>query len=161
MALSLQPQERHATPQALAHALDESVSNAQRRRAFTNPLRWEIGGQTRTGRSKAELQRGNEDTILDQGRRATAFALVVADGVSTCDVGSGGLASMMTTIVIENALVEGCTHEAFPGVVASATRRGSQGLLEWAIAHDCRAELEAGKDLMGTTLTVGWLKATS
>jgi serine/threonine protein phosphatase PrpC len=31
-------------------------------------------------------------------------------------------------------------------------------LLEWAIAHGSRADLEAGKDLMGTTLTVGWLQ---
>src|SRR5439155_22313556 len=45
-----------------------------------------------------------------------------------------------------------------PALISAATRRGSEGLLEWAIAHHCRAELEAGKDLMGTTLTVGWLQ---
>jgi protein phosphatase len=30
--------------------------------------------------------------------------------------------------------------------------------LEWAVAHDGQADLEAGKDLMGTTLTVGWVQ---
>ncbi len=83
---------------------------------------------------------------------------LVADGVSTCDVGSGGLASMMTTIIMENALADGCTHDDFPGVITSAAQRGSIGLLEWAFAHDGRADLEAGKDLMGTTLTVGWFQ---
>src|SRR5260221_10918286 len=64
---------------------------------------------------------------------------------------------MMTTIVIENALSEDCTHESFPALIAAATKRGSGGLIEWALAHGCRADLEAGKDLMGTTLTVAWL----
>jgi serine/threonine protein phosphatase PrpC len=65
---------------------------------------------------------------------------------------------MMTSIVVENAFAEACTHESFPGIITAATHRGSQGLLEWALAHDCQADLEAGKDLMGTTLTVGWIQ---
>jgi serine/threonine protein phosphatase PrpC len=65
---------------------------------------------------------------------------------------------MMASIVIENALSDGCTHETFPTIITAAAHRGSLGLLEWAIAHGCRADLEAGKDLMGTTLTVGWLQ---
>jgi serine/threonine protein phosphatase PrpC len=154
--LSPEPNDRQAAPQAFAHAIDEAIINAFRRRAFLGKLQWDVGGQTRTGRSKAELHRGNEDAILVKADDQAAL-IVVADGVSTCDVGSGGLASMMTTIMIENALVEGCTHESFPHIVASAAERGSLGLLEWAIAHDSRADLEAGKDLMGTTLTVGWL----
>src|SRR5262249_49069080 len=122
-----------------------------------NHVQWELGGHTRAGRSKTELQRGNEDTILVKDDAQATFALV-ADGVSTCDIGSGALASTMTAIVIENALLEACTHETFPDVIASATRRGSEGLLEWALAHHCRDDLVAGRDLMGTTLTVGWLE---
>lgn len=156
--LALHPDDRYATPQALAHALDESIVSAHRRRAFAGSLHWDLGGQTCTGRSKTEMGRVNEDTILIKHDDQTALALV-ADGVSTCDIGSGGLASMMTTIVMENALANGCTHETFPGILASAAQRGSEGLLEWALAHDCRADLEAGKDLMGTTLTVGWLQS--
>jgi serine/threonine protein phosphatase PrpC len=156
-ALSEHPRDRPATPQALVHALDRAIINAHRRRACTGPVRWDIGGHTRTGRAKAEMQRGNEDTILVKDDERSALALV-ADGVSTCDIGSGGLASTMTAIVMENALIDGCNHETFPALVASATRRGSEGLLEWAIAQNCRADLEAGKDLMGTTLTVAWLE---
>jgi PPM family protein phosphatase len=155
--LALTPSDRPATPQAFAHFLDEAIINAYWRRSFTDPMHWDIGGHTRTGRSKGELQRGNEDTILIKDDGQSALALV-ADGVSTCDVGSGGLASMMATIVIENALAEGCSHETYPALITSAAQRGSQGLLEWAIAQHCRADLEAGKDLMGTTLTAAWIQ---
>lgn len=155
--LAPHPRDRYPTPNALAHALDECIIKAHQRKAFAEPVRWDVGGNTRAGRSKTELQRGNEDSVLVRDEDRYAFALV-ADGVSTCDVGSGMLASTMTTIVIENALVDGCSHDAFPEVITSAAQRGSQGLLEWALAHQGREALIAGKDLMGTTLTVAWLQ---
>lgn len=156
-ALSIRPRDRQAGPRALAHALDEAIINAYARRSSTVPIRWDLAGQTRTGRAKAAFQRSNEDTILVKDDGQSAFALV-ADGVSTCDIGSGGLASTMTSICMENALADGCSHDAFGDVVGAAARRGSQGLLEWAIAHDCQADLLAGRDLMGTTLTISWLQ---
>jgi serine/threonine protein phosphatase PrpC len=155
--LAQHPFDRPSTPRVFARALDEAILKAHQRRAFPKSVQWDIGGHTRAGRSKTELQRGNEDMILAKDDDHSALALV-ADGVSTCDVGSGGLASTMTAIVVENALADGCTHETFPDIIATATRRGSEGLLEWALAHGCRAALEGGKDLMGTTLTVGWLQ---
>lgn len=154
--LAPEPAERQPSPQAFTHAIDDAIVNACRRRAFTGSLHWDIAGQTRTGRCKAEQQRGNEDAILVKADDQAALA-VVCDGVSTCDVGSGGLASMMTTIVIENALADGCSHDTFPALIAGAAQRGSLGLLEWALAHDSKADLEAGRDLMGTTMTVGWI----
>ena len=155
--LSIQPDRRHATPRAFAHALDAGIARAKERSAAIGPFRWDVGGETRAGRAKQELQRGNEDTVLIKDDGA-ATLVAVADGVSTCDIGSGGLASVMTTIVIENAFGAGCTHESFAKLIATATTGASTGLLEWALAHNCRAELEAGRDLMGTTLTVGWLQ---
>jgi PPM family protein phosphatase len=155
--LELQPDDRYATPSAFADAFDAAIAWAKQRRASMASIRWDIGADTRAGRSKAELQRGNEDAILLKEDESSAL-VAVADGVSTCDIGSGGLASVMTTIVVENAFADGCTHEAFQETIAGATTRSSQGLLEWALAHHCRAELEAGKDLMGTTLTVGWIQ---
>jgi PPM family protein phosphatase len=155
--LSIAPHERYESPRAFAEALAAGLLRVHERRSFTGRLSWDLGGHTRTGRSKTEAQRGNEDAILIKQDDESALALV-ADGVSTCDIGSGGLASMMTSIVIENALAEACSHDNFPAVIAAATERGSFGLLEWALAHDCRADLEAGKDLMGTTVTVAWLR---
>jgi serine/threonine protein phosphatase PrpC len=155
--LAPSPRDRFPTPQAFVHALDEAIISAYRRHAHNGTLQWDVGGHTTVGRAKTELPRGNEDSILVKDDAQAALALV-ADGVSTCDVGSGGLASTMTAIVMENALADGCSHEAFPDVVVGAARRGSEGLLEWAFAHNCRAELEAGKDLMGTTLTIAWVQ---
>jgi serine/threonine protein phosphatase PrpC len=154
---TLNPRSRHETPTQFADAFDQSIARLQTRRAFSASLRWDAGGHTRTGRCKAELQRSNEDTIVVKDDVQSAL-LVVADGVSTCEIGSGGLASTITSIVLENAFAEGCTHDTFPDTIAAATKRGSEGLLEWALAHQCRADLEAGKDLMGTTVTVGWLE---
>jgi len=153
---ALNPHERFATPTQFADALDQCIARIPSRRAGAF-LRWDTGGHTRTGRCKTELQRTNEDTIVVRDDERSAF-LVVADGVSTCDVGSGGLASMMTSIMLENAFADGCTHEAFPQLIAATTKRCSEALLDWAIAHHCRAELDAGKDLMGTTVTVAWLE---
>lgn len=155
--VSIAPQDRQDTPRAFAEALASALAAIRRRRDFTGGVTWDIGGQTRVGRAKEESQRGNEDAILVKADEACALALV-ADGVSTCDIGSGNLASMMTSIVIENALADGCSHDRFPQVIAAATERGSIGLLEWALAHGCGPELQAGKDLMGTTLTVAWLQ---
>ncbi len=155
--LSVSPRARHESPRQFAAALAEGIDAACRRRDGAASLRWDIGGHTRAGRAKGDLRRVNEDTIFikefDNGA-----VVAVADGVSTCDIGTGALASMMTTIVLENAFADGCTHETFQEQVSRATRTGSQGLLEWALARGNRAELEAGKDLMGTTLTVGWLE---
>jgi protein phosphatase len=155
--LSLPPRDRFATPQALVHALDEAIIGAYRRHTHSGPLRWDAGGHTTVGRAKAEHQRGNEDSILVKDDAHSVLAMV-ADGVSTCDVGSGGLASTLTSIVIETAFADGCTHDTFPAQVSAAARRGSEDLLQWAFTHDRRAELEAEKDLMGTTLTVAWLQ---
>src|SRR5262249_26714796 len=114
----LQPRDRFATPQAFVHALDEAIINAYRRRSYAGLLHWDVGGLTTVGRAKAELARGNEDTVLVKDDTHSAFALV-ADGVSTCDIGSGGLASTMSAIVVENALIDGCNHETFPAMIAS------------------------------------------
>jgi PPM family protein phosphatase len=154
---ALHPRARYETPTQFADALEESIARIPARRAAGPSLRWDSGGHTRAGRCKAELQRINEDTVVVKEEERSAL-LAVADGVSTCDVGSGGLASMMTSIMLENAFADGCTHDDFPKLIAATTQRCSEALLEWALAHHCRAELESGKDLMGTTVTVAWLE---
>ncbi|MSU77969.1 MAG: hypothetical protein EXS16_07720 [Gemmataceae bacterium] len=154
---ALNPGLRFPTPLAFAQAFDEAIVGVNRRRTFSGTLRSDADGHTRTGRSKTELQRNNEDAILVKADERGLLA-VVADGVSTCDVGSGGLASMITSIVVENAFIEGCTHETFARLVSDAARQSSQGLLEWALAHGSGDELRAGENLMGTTLTIAWLQ---
>jgi protein phosphatase len=148
--------ERYPSPRQFADALDQAIANARLRLDASPRISWDIGGLTRAGRCKAEANRSNEDTILIKDDDHCAL-LAVADGVSTCDIGSGGLASMMSVMMVENAFAGGCTHDGFPTLIAGTTRRSSEALLEWALANNCQAELEAGKDLMGTTLTVAWL----
>ncbi len=97
-------------------------------------------------------------------RRFTApdrVLLAVADGITTCDVGSGALASLITTIVLENAFDEGSTQATFAADITKACRQGARTLLAWAVEKGYLVQLQQGADLMGTTLTAAWLEGTT
>ncbi len=158
-ALATDPARRYAVPGELVTALDQALAQARRRRAFAGNVRWDIGGHTRTGQAKEALQWDNEDQVVVKHFPEENGALVaVADGVSTCHVGSGGLASLLTVVVLEATFAFGSSHETFPEQAVNACRRGAQSLVDWALEKGYRAQLHRGADLMGTTLTVGWLQ---
>lgn len=161
-ATASDPGRRYATPRALCKAFGEAVQRAEERRDFSGTLRWDIGWHTRTGRSKTALGRANEDNVLVCPFSDPERALVaVADGITTCDVGSGALASLITMIVLENAFTDRKSHEAFAEAIGPACQRGAQALLDWAIEKGYRDQLRQGADLMGTTLLAGWLEERS
>ena len=153
---------RYATPRQFVEHLRAAVDRAVRRRAFAGPVVWDIGSDCRAGRSKKALQRANEDHVVvhdvkQPGRSPYAF-LAVADGISSCDIGSGAIASRIAGIVIENA-VETVTGGAdFRARIPDICLRSSQALIDWAIEKGYRDELRLGRDLMGSTLTAAWLE---
>jgi protein phosphatase len=157
--LTLEPRQRFPTPAAFVAALDKVLGRAQQRWNTVAPLAWDIGQHTRTGRTKTALKRDNEDYILvrhwQQPDRALA---VVADGITSCDVGSGALASWITCLMLENAVDGSSSRETFPHLIADVCRRGSETLLNWALEKGYRGQLAAGRDLMGSTLLAGWLE---
>jgi serine/threonine protein phosphatase PrpC len=155
--LAPEPAQRYATPADLVAALAEAVARARARRSFQGSLRWEIGAHTRTGRAKTALHGDNEDQTLVK-HFAEGALIAVADGVSTCHVGSGGLASLLTVVVVEAAFAFGTSHEAFAEQAVHACRRGAQSIVDWALEKGYRSQLHRGADLMGTTLTLGWLQ---
>ncbi len=105
------------------------------------------------------MGRGNEDHLLIRDfSEPPATLTAVADGISTCDIGSGSLASLIVAIVLENRFESGSSHEAFGEQIVNACREGSQRIVEWAIEKGYHDQLALGLDLMGTTLTVGWLQ---
>ncbi len=157
--LAATPGNRFARPKELCDALEEAVDRMIQRQTFAGQLRWDIGPHTRTGRTKEALKRGNEDQVLVRRFANPNRALIaVADGITTCDVGSGALASLITTIVLENALDETCQDEQFPPKIRDVCRYGAQTLLDWALEKGYKDQLAQGLDLMGTTLTVGWIQ---
>ncbi len=149
--------QRYATPQEFVETLAQRLDEATLRRGYRLPIRWEVAGRTSTGRTKQASGRGNEDQYVLQSFPAATLA-AVADGISTCDVGSGALASLIATIVLEKRFDAGSSHEAFPAQVAEACRQGSQGILDWALEKGYREQLALGLDLMGTTLTIAWIE---
>ncbi len=157
--LALEPAQRYGTPGALAAALRASYDAAVGRRQHAGPIHWDAASGTETGRSKTALGKGNEDhNVLRHFPEPPALLLAVADGISTCDIGSGALASLVATIILENRFDAGSSHDTFPQQVAAACQEGSQRVLDWALEKGYREQLALGLDLMGTTLTVGWLQ---
>lgn len=157
--MGIDRRERYPTPTALCEALEEVLDRARRRWSFNGPVCWEVGAHTRTGRSKTALQRGNEDQIIVKPLTDPDRVLAgVADGISTCDVGSGALASLIATILLENEFSNPTREVDFLAQIGPLCRRAAQTLLDWALEKGYADLLVQGLDLMGTTLTVGWLE---
>jgi serine/threonine protein phosphatase PrpC len=157
--LAPDPRERWTTPTALVDALRDALERARRRWQSTDPIVWDVGGHTRTGRAKEALHRANEDDIMvRQFSDPDRDLLAVVDGLTSCSVGSGGLASLLTILALENTLGDDCTAEDFPDRVAKACRHGSESILAWAVEHGYRRSLLHGEDLMASTLLAGWLE---
>jgi serine/threonine protein phosphatase PrpC len=153
------PYRRFATPKALAAALEAAVRSNRRRLSSEGKICWDIGADTRTGRTKTALGKDNEDRVLVRSwGDPERTLLAVADGITTCAVGSGALASLIMTIVLENTFDAGSTRETFEAQIAQACDQGAHTLLAWAIEKGYLDQLEDGADLMGTTLTAGWLE---
>ncbi len=158
-ALAIEPARRFPTPAAFRAAFHTAVERAERRAAATTPVRWDVGIHTRAGRAKGTLGRANEDCALQCRYAAPDRILVaVADGISSCDVGTGRLASQLTCQRLETAFGPRATLDQFATGITAVCRQAAQGLLDWALQHGHREALVAGKDLMGTTLTAGWLE---
>ncbi len=150
---------RYPTPTAFVQELKNALERAQKRRALTGPIVWEIGSKSIAGRTKTALHRGNEDQAFVRKFADPDRALAaVADGITTCDVGNGALASLIATIVLENSFDAYTTEAHFPARIRDVCRKASQTLLDWAIEKGHRDRLVEGQDLMGTTLTAGWLQ---
>ena len=137
----------------------EAVQRARGRRHGAGAIRWEIGQHTRAGRTKEALDKANEDQVLVRTYPEPPRALVaVADGISTCDVGSGQLASLIATIVLDNAFDSNAHAADFPTKITELCRHGTQTLLDWAMEKGYADQLSQGRDLMGTTLTAAWFE---
>ena len=157
--LAVDPALRYATPSALVIALNACVERNRQRLDFQGNVRWDTGADTRTGRTKAALGKANEDRVVVRPFSNPERALLaVADGITTCDVGSGGLASLITVIVLENMLDGDGTLATFAPRIAAACRQSADTLLAWAVEKGYQQQLQEGADLMGTTLTAAWLE---
>jgi len=167
--LDVDVSRRFTTPAKFLAALGDAVARAEKRWEFTGPLKWDIGAHTRTGRAKSvaplpprrtqDWQGINEDSVLVKEFADPPRALLaVADGITTCDVGTGALASTSTVKTLEETFTASCSLEQFPELITRACQEGAGKLLQWALSHGHEAALRDGLDLMGTTLTAVWLQ---
>jgi protein phosphatase len=157
-ALAVDPWRRPASPAAFCQELRAAIDAVAVRQASA-VLSWEIGADTRTGKAKASLGGVNQDSILvrrfDNPNRAL---LVVADGLSCCDVGSGDIASQLLCRAIDASLDSDTHAENFLAAIPQACRRGAEAMLDWALVRGERLRLIAAQDLMATTVLAAWLE---
>lgn len=157
--LQVDPRRRWRTPRDLFAALQDAADRARDRRRPRPGLRWEIAAHSRIGRSKVLQKRDNEDRVLVREFPNPSRALLaVADGISLCDVGSGALASLIAVTLLENTFTHADQAADFLEKMPDLCRRTSRLLLDWALEKGYRSQLREGADLMGTTLTAGWLQ---
>jgi serine/threonine protein phosphatase PrpC len=156
--LAADPGRRPPTPAALCAELRAALDRAERRGTSTAPVRWELGVHTRAGKAKGALGRANEDHALVRPFPPEKALVVVADGISTCDVGSGELASHTACDVLARALGPQGSLDSFPFAVTVACRQAARALIDWAVQQGHRQRLLDGYDLMGSTVVVGWLE---
>jgi protein phosphatase len=156
------PGRRYPTVGDLVSAFRQALDRAERRLAATAPVRWEIGWHTRTGLAKTALGRPNEDHGQVRTFSSPERALVVvADGISCCDVGNGAIASRKACDVVEAAVGPDTRANTFAPRMTSACLQAARGLLQWALDHGARPRLLAGEHLMGTTLTAAWVEGNT
>ncbi len=143
-------------PQWLAAAAHEEIRAEGEARAETF---WEFGSDSHIGFGKMQLGQTNQDA-LTLSRRDDATMLLVADGISQADTGTGDEASRLTTRVC-SALWQELSH-------APRGRSQARSFLESSLAAANRAVCDrslylAGGDVtdripMGTTVVVALLR---
>jgi protein phosphatase len=162
--LALEPWRRPASPRAFYDEFRAAIDAVGRRQTgiSVSRLSWEIGAHTRTGKAKASRGGVNQDSILvrrfDNPDRAL---LVVADGLSCCDVGSGDVASRLVCEAIDASINTDHHAEDFLARIGQACRQGAEAMLDWALDRGERLRLIAAQDLMATTVLAAWLEGDS
>lgn len=157
--LALEPRQRYPSPGAFCAALQKITQRAQQRWSNKEAVTWEIGQHSRTGRAKIAANRENEDHVLVRTFPDPERALLaIADGITTCDVGTGALASWITCLILENDMDAQTMQDTFSSKIIVMCRRAAESLLAWALEKGYRDQLAEGRDLMGSTLLTGWLE---
>ncbi len=157
--LAVNPSARPDSPRAFAAELAHVLELARTRREGAGPVAWEVGMHTRTGRCKSAQGKRNEDQVFSRNfAEPPRLLAAVADGISQCVVGQGELASLITTIVLENEFPESADASQFETIMKQLARKGAHKLLNWALEKGYQAQLLQGADLMGTTLTTCWIE---
>jgi protein phosphatase len=160
--LAIDTGQRPPSPHAWCAEFRAAAERATRRQRAIAPVRWDIGFHTRTGRAKAARGQPNEDcgfahTFTDPERAL----IVIADGVTCCDVGRGDIASQLTCATFQSVFGPDSRGEHFPKQAATACQRAGEALLAWALERGERERLTAGFTLMGCTALAAWAEGAT
>jgi serine/threonine protein phosphatase PrpC len=157
--LAVDPGERPATPAAWAAEFRAAVDAAAARQTADGAIVWDVGFHTRVGRTKSALGLANQDAgFVHRYTDPDRLVAAIADGVSSCDVGDGQVASELTCRALATALGPELRAENFLSQIAGACVEAGTAMLSWALEHGGQEELADGADLMGATSLIALLE---
>lgn len=157
--LEIEPDRRFASVGELGDAFRAALERAAQRWQATQALRWDVGLHSRTGLGKRAGGGVNEDCARVREWTLPPRALVlIADGVSSCEVGNGAVASRLVCDLVDGAIDAEFRESDFCRAIPTTCLEAGRALLQWALDRDERDRLLADACLMGTTLTAGWLE---
>jgi serine/threonine protein phosphatase PrpC len=160
--LAIDPGERPPTPGAWCAGVRAAVERATVRQRAASPIRYDIGFHTRTGRAKAARAQANEDCgFVEHLTDPERGLIVIADGVTCCDIGRGDIASQLTCEAFRSILGPDTKVESFSERAAAAARAAAEALLAWAVERDEHERLAAGFTLMGCTTLAAWVEGAT
>jgi serine/threonine protein phosphatase PrpC len=157
--LAVDPARRPATPSAWCAEFRAALERALVRERSDAAIAWDTGFHSRTGQTKAALGWPNEDAgFVRHFTDPDRTAVVIADGVSSCDIGSGATASRITCDRLDACLGAGVRARDFFLAAGLACELASGDILDWALEHGDPDRLVSGADVMGTTALAAWLE---
>jgi protein phosphatase len=157
--LEVEPGRRPVSPRAFCAELRAALHEVRKRANPCQRSAWDIGSHTRTGRTKEAKGGVNQDAVLIRRfPNPERVLLVVADGLSCCDVGSGDVASRLVCEAIDVSFGQSSHGSDFSTEIPCACRRGAEAMLAWALDGGERLRLKTGQDLMATTVLAAWLE---
>jgi protein phosphatase len=157
--LDVEPGQRPESPRAFCQELRAALNEVRKRENPYQRSAWDIGSHTRTGRTKEAKGKVNQDAVLIRRfPKPDRALLVVADGLSCCDVGSGDVASRLVCEAIDASFGQSSHGSDFSTEIPCACRRGAEAMLAWALDRGERLRLKTGQDLMATTILATWLE---
>jgi PPM family protein phosphatase len=157
--LDLEPGVRPESPRVFCGELRAALNEVRKRENSYQRTSWDIGSHTRTGRTKEAKGGVNQDAVLIRRfPNPDRALLVVADGLSCCDVGSGDVASRLVCEAIDASFDQSNHGSDFSTEIPGACRRGAEAMLAWALDRGERLRLKTGQDLMATTVLAAWLE---
>jgi serine/threonine protein phosphatase PrpC len=163
-ATARDPAARYPTPADFLDRFADAAARWATRRDPSPPFRWDCAGATTIGRAHEATGLPNQDayTMLSLDRERSLY--IVADGVTTCSVGAGEIASRLAVDVLAaelpGLLARASTSAEIESALNQGCARASESILRRALAENPPEGVDPS-ELMSSTVLIGYAHGTT